>query len=558
MVISEINIHNFRGIIEQSFKLYNYSLLIGANNSGKTTVIDAIRIFYENCKFDKDKDFPFNGSQDEESWIDITFSLSNEEYDSLANDYKLSNNRLKIRKYLKTEDKNKNGYFFGYDKNNILMDNPFYGAKNVGVDKLGDVIYIPATSKVEEHTKLGGSSVLKDLLTNILQDVVENSDSFSKLQNEFGIFSNNIKQETSSNGYSLAGVETDLNSLIGDWGATFSLNISSPSINEIIKSMTDFNFFDKVHNRPQNVDQFGSGFQRHFIYSLIQTGAKYVIKKTNKVKKDFSPQMTLILFEEPEAFLHPNQQEFLSKSLIKLSNNSDWQVLCSTHSQSFVSKSTQHIPSLIKLKRNSDGLIFISQIDDNLLKEIIDSNQTLNSIAKKHPELAKNLSDDDSKPEMEVIKYAMWLNSERCCMFFSDRVLLVEGQTEKSLITKLIDDEKICIGNKSLFILDCLGKFNIHRFMNIMSNLGIDHYVLYDNDKNEKFHKDLNQLIEDSKTKFSIKTKEIDGDIEDFLYVQKPKRSDQKPQHILFQYDSGNISEEKIEEFCKLIEELIR
>jgi len=46
-----LHIHNFRGIIDQTLHLGNYSLLVGANNTGKTTIIDCIRVFYEKDKY---------------------------------------------------------------------------------------------------------------------------------------------------------------------------------------------------------------------------------------------------------------------------------------------------------------------------------------------------------------------------------------------------------------------------------------------------------------------------------------------------------------------------
>ena len=47
MRILHIKIHNFRGIIDEEFELQPYTLLIGSNNAGKSTVVDAIRSFYE-------------------------------------------------------------------------------------------------------------------------------------------------------------------------------------------------------------------------------------------------------------------------------------------------------------------------------------------------------------------------------------------------------------------------------------------------------------------------------------------------------------------------------
>src|SRR5690606_30096707 len=109
------------------------------------------------------------------------------------------------------------------------------------------------------------------------------------------------------------------------------------------------------HRRPQDVDYFGSGFQRHFIYCLIQLGARYIGKPLNKKAKDFSPTMTLILFEEPEAFLHPPQQETLARSLMGVSANKEWQVTCATHSSQFVSRNASSIPAIVRLQR-SEGV----------------------------------------------------------------------------------------------------------------------------------------------------------------------------------------------------------
>ena len=87
MKIKKITIHNFRSIKNQSFDLLGYSLLVGANNSGKTNIIDALRIFYEREKWDKD-DFPKFKTDDQESWIEVEFSLVEDEFTGLREEYK--------------------------------------------------------------------------------------------------------------------------------------------------------------------------------------------------------------------------------------------------------------------------------------------------------------------------------------------------------------------------------------------------------------------------------------------------------------------------------------
>jgi predicted ATP-dependent endonuclease of OLD family len=90
MQISEITIHNFRSIEYSKISLGDYSLMVGANNSGKSNVIDILRIFYgKGLKYESNRDFPKFNTEDQESWIDIEFLLSDDEYETLKEERKL-------------------------------------------------------------------------------------------------------------------------------------------------------------------------------------------------------------------------------------------------------------------------------------------------------------------------------------------------------------------------------------------------------------------------------------------------------------------------------------
>ena len=45
MRINQIIIHNFRSIIDVTIEAHDYLMLVGANNSGKSNVINALRAF---------------------------------------------------------------------------------------------------------------------------------------------------------------------------------------------------------------------------------------------------------------------------------------------------------------------------------------------------------------------------------------------------------------------------------------------------------------------------------------------------------------------------------
>jgi len=565
MKLRRVKIHNFRGIIEQEIILKDYTLLVGPNNCGKSTVIDAIRAFYEQdgFKFKADSDFPHGGALDQESWVELTFRLSDEEYESLADDYKLPSKELVLRKFFKTDTKTHDGKptqgsIFGYKHDGLLSNEPFYGAKNVQTGKLGNVIYIPAISKVEEHTKLTGPSALRNLLSDIISDVIQSGKAYGDFSAAVEAFADAIRNEETTGGRSLSGFEDEFNDLLVQWEARFELEFTPPSAAEIIKSMLHWDLVDKVHGKAQSIDRYGSGFQRHFIYSLIQIHSRYVSKRPSKKTKDFTPSLNLILFEEPEAFLHPPQQEELARNLRALGQTQNWQVVCATHSPHFTSNNATDIPAIIRLRR-LEGEVRAFQIKDSEWQSIVDANQAINQIAAKYPDMKRHLQDEDMRPEMEAVKYFLWLNPHRSSAFFANHVLLVEGATEVALINRLIDDGRVENPNSGLHVLDCLGKFNIHRFMNLFAHLGVPHSVIHDDDRNGKdYLKALNSLMRDSKDEhFTYVIKSIPGKLEEMLALPDEGSGHRKPQHALYMYETGQIDESKLSEFCRLVEECL-
>ncbi len=560
MKLTHVTIHNFRGILDASMNFYSYGLLVGANNAGKSTIIDCIRAFYEKdgFKFKKDCDFPLKGAADQESWVELTFTLSDQEHDTLKDEYKAASKDLKVRKYFQTfeklqDGKNAAGSIVGYKSDGTFSNEPFYGAKNVQSGKFGNLIYIPAISKIDEHTKLSGPSALRDLITNIMSDVVEGSDAYKTLTESVSNFAGSVRFIETEDNRSLSNFENDLNELLAPWQTNFSLKFTTPSTPEIIKSMLRWDIRDNNHDKSQGVEYFGSGFQRHFIYSLIQLGAKYVPQKAANKAKDFTPSLNLVLFEEPEAFLHPPQQDHLARGLIKVSEAEDWQIVCSTHSAHFVSRNAIRIPAIIRAQR-SDGIVSIFQVSQSQWNDIVDANQAIGKVADKYIKVKKSIQADDLKPEMEAVKYFLWLNPDRAGVFFAQNVLLVEGPSETALINRLLDDAKLAIP-QGTYVLDCLGKYNIHRFMSLLSALGVSHAVLHDGDENKAEHQELQQLISD--TKHNVFTKSIvtlQKDLESFLNVTSLGPPHRKPQHLLYCYATNQIADDKLKMFCDLVQ----
>lgn len=470
MKIADVQIHNYRSIADQTIRIGGYSLLIGANNSGKSNVIDALRVFYEkDLKFDFDRDFPKFATGDKESWIEIEYTLSDAETKTIKTEYLEGGNRFRVRKWLHPQDKVKAG-LVGYKEAKLSEGECFYGWKNVGQGKLGNVIYIPAISRLEEHTKLTGPSALRELINDVLRPIIADSPSFAMLKTSFEEFSKKIKAEETPDKRSLAGLEAQINAELEGWRAQFNLEVVSPQEDHIIKNLIRHSVEDGELKKLMEPESFGHGFQRHLIYTLVRVSASYTAPKPEPKKKEFSPELELILFEEPEAFLHPPQQDVLDSSLRQIAVKEGRQVLAATHSPLFVSRNADDIADLVRLCKQGPQTE-VCQISREKLKEIFETNQAITDIVN----TAKDDSIDDRafQNELEAARYFLWLNPERCSLFFANRVLVIEGLCEQVLIDNLIKEGKIALGHSGAFVLEVLGKYNVHRFMNLLGELKI-------------------------------------------------------------------------------------
>jgi putative ATP-dependent endonuclease of the OLD family len=572
MRIKSVQIHNFRSIKDGNFDLMDYAVILGANNAGKSNIITALRIFYEDkIKFNKKLDFPKFKTDDNESWIELEFLLPDEDFSNLKDEYKCPNNTLRVRKYFDSDnfDVNSNqSNIYAYEDGN-LSENLFYGAKNISQAKLGNVIYIPDVAKIDDTLKLSGPSPLRDIIKFVMAKVVKTSDSFERLNDSFQEFNTDFREERSKDGFSLNEFTEKINNDLDEWDIQFKLDINPINPDSIIKNLVSYNIDDNNLKKAISVKNMGQGVQRHLIYTLLKLSSQYNSKKLPK-KKEFSPDFTLILFEEPEAFLHSQQQESLNSSLKEMSYEDMQQILVTTHSSVFISKNIEEINSLVRLKRQL-GVTNVHQVSEETKKFIIEQNsEMLHFLKDKHDDKSLDDSlrnaikqkfldgiDPNKQIEEESMRYILWLDNERCCAFFADNVLICEGATEKVLIDYLIKNKWQYLSKKRIYVLDALGKFNVHRYMNLFNELGILHSVLIDDDENEGIHSLINQFIKNQANGFTKEIDFFDKDIESFLNIPTPKRRDRKPLNAIWHYNKNKISEEKIKDLETKVNNLL-
>ncbi len=575
MKILEITIHNIRSVKHTTFQLSNYSMLVGENNVGKTNIFTALRLFYEDSlKYKKEIDFP-KFATDQESWVELAFKTTEDEQKSLKDEYRSQDRILKVRRYFQSKDrglvKPAQSNIYAY-QSGVLSKHLFYGAKNVSQAKLGDVIHIPAVSKTDEAVKLSGPSPFRQMLNLVMKRAVLKSPTFESLSSAFDSFNSNFKEEASQDGFSISSLINDINSEIDGWDARFGISVNPIKPEEIVKNLLSHHVEDvNLGGKQINLASFGQGFQRHLIFTLIKLAARYAAPRATK-KKSFEPDFTLLLFEEPEAFLHPSQQEVLCLSLRTLGDGESEQVLASTHSPHFVSKQMSQISGIIRLSKSGTGMTETFQIKKDDLSRIRDTNTGLyNKFSEclKSDEICektksairrRKLGEDPPNPrgklEEEKLKYFLWLDSERASLFFARKVIICEGASEKIFIGYLFDEMWREFREKHVYLLDALGKYNLHRYMALLTALGIEHSVLFDSDQDEGIHRIVNSFVERHRSKFTRDIRSFEDDFEGFLGIAKPNRRDLKPLNIMVRYHKNEISCEKLDKLRTMLKEM--
>lgn len=248
--------------------------------------------------------------------------------------------------------------------------------------------------------------------------------------------------------------------------------------------------FIKEGSRKVNIQNTGTGTQSAVIIGILELALK---NKTSKSR--------LLCVEEPEVFIHPHGIRYLGDLLRKISADNKTQVIVSSHSPTLVA--TFDPQEIVRIDK-ADGATKIFQPPTGVL-----SNE----------------------------HFKRFVNSENAEMFFSDKVILVEGDTEKQLLPVLgrltlvnenNNNDCYCDFDKAnIGIIKLDGKENLINFIKILEAFKIPYLALLDNDflqssqlKNicQKFgikNSNNSQLVQELKNNNTIiNTK---GEIEDLI-----------------------------------------
>lgn len=175
----------------------------------------------------------------------------------------------------------------------------------------------------------------------------------------------------------------------------------------------------------------GLGFTK-LIYIVLQ----FVSFLKAHEKKTPIPGTSLILIEEPEAHLHPQMQSVFIRSVAKYIESKKWdaQLVITTHSSHIIAES------------GFKGIRYFKAGSQARLSGTVACNEGGASLQIKDLTTFRNeLKDNNEEDTVRFLEQYMELR--RCDMFFADKIILIEGTTERLLLPKMIEKVDALMGN---------------------------------------------------------------------------------------------------------------
>lgn len=480
MKIKSVTINNFRSIQHAKIDFHDYSIIVGENNVGKSNIIDAIRYFYGDLELTSRDWCLVNEDEPYDVWVEVEYDISPQEYNNLPKEYRIHQDKLCVRKEidLSTVDEPFKSRYVCPCANQ--SDRPIE-------DFLGKVIYIPSGDNMQ-HTyksisdKLGESIHKRIEMTKLSYNFL--------VKHEFNRLERKIANEIQA-----LGIRPDI-----------SFNSQLPQTQMSLHVEEGYGLTD--------LTVLSTGTQRRVIAGLIKINAQL-----NEMLYGICP--TVLLYEEPEAYMHPNAITDLAYDLRGFARVPNQQVIVTTHSGHLVSEDIMDIRGLIRVDKQN-GLTSIHQ----------------NKMPISELELAKNM---------------VYFDRPRSDIFFAKKVVLVEGPTEYMLYNYL----KRCGDlphslTQNVTLIDTIGKWSMPYFQKILNNYNIRHSVLYDTDGDPNRADNIAVTSEFSElTDYSYG---FPRDIETFCGI---KKSGNPAINIINKFKDGTVPPEKRAEVVQIFKNLI-
>ncbi|EPM55111.1 hypothetical protein A262_18346 [Pseudomonas syringae pv. actinidiae ICMP 19073] len=202
----------------------------------------------------------------------------------------------------------------------------------------------------------------------------------------------------------------------------------------------------------------GLGF-KNLVYMVVEL---LDLHEQWKAEEDKRAPLHLVFIEEPEAHLHAQIQQVFIRNVLRLLEDANDHATF-FHTQLVV---TTHSPHIL-YERGFSPIRYFRRVSEQL-----DHNTEVRNLS-----LFKTCAAD--APAREFLQ--RYLKLTHCDLFFSDAVILVEGNVERLLLPAMIETAAKRLRSSALTILEVGGAF-AHRFQELIAFVGLTTLVITDLD----------------------------------------------------------------------------
>ncbi|WP_121611608.1 ATP-dependent nuclease [Mesobacillus foraminis] len=456
--LQKLIIRNFRAIGPNpvEIELDDIVVLVGPNNAGKSSILRAYEVVMSDgskkCELSLD-DFP-NGEISYENYPEII--LHTVVYDNLPAakwvDNSTGENIIKERwKWVTVGKPKRSGWDVerqDWDENSVP-----WGAANVANSRR------PFPHKVDAFSDPGeqANSIIKllsTIISNRVKSLTVKNEAEQEELTEFGKLLEQVKEIQTKiiaeSREEIEKAEEGISDLIKEIFPDYTIKFDARPEEDLEKSINLFKAGSKLLMGPatgyqSTIDRQGSGARRTLLWAAL----RYISETSSSNERP-----NVLLLDEPELCLHPNAVREACRVLYELPTKSNWQVMVTTHSPSFVDVSKDNT-TIVRVERNLSG-----EIQGTTLFR---------------PQRAK-LDDNDRK----LLKLLNLCDPYVAEFFFGGHSIIVEGDTEYTAFKYIVANNPEQF--KDVHIIRARGKATIVSLVKILNHFGTRYSILHDSD----------------------------------------------------------------------------
>jgi len=342
-----------------------------------------------------------------------------------------------------------------------------------------EFIFVPAVLEITTETQAKSTTIYGKIINFIIEKKLLQRDEFKELSKQMAkvkaLFTPDANNPDWEQAPEIKELEENITSNLSNIiSAKAIIDTKDLDLTSVLMPTTILKIDDGYIT---DVAEQGHGLQRSLIISLLQILNLYSNEESNTPESDLVSRSVIFGIEEPEIYLHPQMIRKMKDVLIELSDKPNYQIICSSHSPVFIDMADRH-RSIVRLQKNEERLVTAFQV---------------------HEEMFSGEEAEDKKNQLRMI---IDFDSKVNEIFFSNNIVLVEGDTEVALFQKTAELLNFFSSKEQMrdtTFINCHGKDSIENFIPVLNHFEINYLVVHDIDKrNDPINTNISNLVKEN------------------------------------------------------------